>query len=447
MAAGDLQRGAAEGRVAPTGLAPMTTGTTIFALSSGAPPSAIAVIRIAGPAAFDAVRELSRGSLPAPRHLMRRTIVDADGAAVDAAMVAVFPGPASATGDDLAELHCHGSIAVVGAVLARLEVMGLTPAAPGDFTRRAFDHGKLDLGQVEALGDLLAAETDAQRRAALTRTGTTLAEKVARWRETLIAARANVEATLDFAEEEGVGSGLEAGSRAELLALRTELIEARAGGIRGGRLRDGVTIALVGPVNAGKSTLFNALARRDAAMVSPLPGTTRDVIEARIVLAETPVTLIDTAGLRDTRDELEAMGMQRGTVRAGLADLVIAVGADSGDLRVASKGDLTGLAGWHDGILHVSASTGEGIAVLEAELCQRIVLLTGAHEAPLVAHRWQMTALDLAATRLNAALDALDAVIIAEDLRAANTALERLVGRVHPDELLGAVFSRFCIGK
>ena len=443
MAAGDLQRGTAE-----IGL---SASATIFALATGAPPTAIAIVRIAGPAAFATLAALTRRPLPPARRMAMRVLSDpADGDILDHAVVVVFPAPRSATGDDMVELHLHGGVAIVAAVLGVLDRCGLTPAGPGAFTRRAFDNGKLDLGGAAALGDLIAAETDGQRRAALAQSGSDLGRRVDHWRATLTEVRADLEATLDFAEEEGVGDALTATGRARLAELAAEIATLRAAGDRGALLRAGLTIAIVGPANAGKSTLLNALARRDAAIVTPVAGTTRDLVEVRTTLGSLPVTLVDTAGLRPTDDPLEAEGIRRGVARAADAAIVIALGPTARDdaIGVAAKSDLRDDgAGWRDGVLHLSAATGAGIDLLEAEIAARIVSLTRPSDPPVVAHRWQMAALDAAAVDLGAALAATDAVIAAEALRSATLALARLIGRVASDDVLAEIFSRFCIGK
>lgn len=442
MAAGDLQRGPSEKRVNPR--------TTIFALATGAPPTAIAIVRISGPRAL-AVTQAIIGSPPPPaRELVRRALCDpATGEVIDEGMAVVFPAPASATGDDMAELHLHGGTAVIAAVLAMLDRQGLAAAGPGAFTRRAFDNGKLDLGQVEAVGDLVAAETEGQRRAALARSGGDVARHVNQWRAMLLACRADVEATLDFAEEEGVDIGLGAINREGLEALLIQLRDAHVAATRGALMRAGVTVAIVGPVNAGKSTLLNALARRDVAMVSPHPGTTRDVIEVRLALNGIPTTLIDTAGLRATDDSLESEGIIRGAARAAAADVVISLGPSehANVIRVAAKADLRAAgAGWHGGVLHLSAATGDGLALLEAELTARVKALATT-EAPIVAHRWQIAALAEAADAVEAAMASTDVVVIADELRRVTGALGRLLGQVVTDDILDQIFSRFCIGK
>ncbi len=441
MAPGDLQRDADQSRLT----------STIFALATGAPPTAIAVVRISGPATLPIVTRLTGRAVPPPRRLMRRTLRDpATGDAIDTALVAVFPAPGSVTGDDVAELHLHGGVAVVAAALAMLRRAGAIPAAAGAFTRRAFDNGKLDLGQVEALGDLIAAETDGQRRAALGRTGTELAHRVDRWRTVLTDIRADIEATLDFAEDDDVASRPFDVADKRLCALAGELRTIRAQAERGGRLRDGVTVAIVGPVNAGKSTLLNALTRRDIALVSSLPGTTRDAIEVRVDLCGTPVTIVDTAGVRDTSDELEVAGIRRGQLRAEQADIVIALESTAfpDAIHVVSKSDRTTEgAGWRGGVLHLSAATGDGVDLLESHLAARVGELTAVDEPALVAAQWQRAALDDASAAIDAAQHGSVAALVAEELRRTSLELERLIGRVSSATLLDHVFARFCIGK
>ncbi len=440
MAAGNLQRDADQARLTPT----------IFALATGAPPTAIAIVRISGPAALTVVQQITGRSLPASRRLTRRAFRDpATGAVIDNGLVSVFPGPASVTGDDVAELHLHGGVAVVAAILATLRHAGAEPAAAGAFTRRAFDNGKLNLGQIEALGDLIGAETDGQRRAAMARTGTELAQYVDRWRAELTDIRADVEATLDFADDDDVASRPDDIDE-RLAGLTSEISILRAQAERGGRLRDGITVAIVGPVNVGKSTLLNALARRDVALVSPLPGTTRDAIEVRVDLDGILVTIVDTAGVRQTDDVLETAGIDRGHRRAEAADIVVALGSSvfPNAVTVVSKSDLTqDGAGWRGGILHLSAATGDGVELLETHLAERVRELTRAAEPPLVASQWQAQALDDAIAALDAAQSSSTAIVIAEELRRVAHALQRVVGRVSTEALLDQVFARFCIGK
>ncbi len=424
--------------------------TTIFALSSGRPPSGVAVLRISGPAAVAALAALTTVSLPPARTMAVRRLLAPDGSLLDRALVVHFPGPHSVTGEDVVELHLHGGTAVVAAVVAALTNLGLIPAAAGAFTRRAFDNGKLDLGQVEALGDLIAAETEGQRRAALEQTGGRLAAVVDGWRATLLHVRAELEATLDFAEEDDIAATLSPASIAELAALLSALHNAAADGRRGALIRHGVTVALVGPVNAGKSTLLNALARRDAAMVSDVPGTTRDVIEVRLALGGLLVTLVDTAGRRDTADPLEIEGIRRGVERAAAADVVVDVGPEpaTGAITVATKCDLDGRQpGWHDGTFHLSAVTGAGMAEFERFLGEWVATLVRPGEPPLIAHARQTAAINRAAAAVATALRASDPVLIADELRDATAALAALIGRITSEQLLNEIFGRFCIGK
>ncbi|MBV8971116.1 MAG: tRNA uridine-5-carboxymethylaminomethyl(34) synthesis GTPase MnmE [Sphingomonadaceae bacterium] len=421
----------------------------MFALATGATPSAIAIIRISGSQALAAAARL--GCLPStPRALVRARLRAEDGSLLDDALVATFLGPASATGDDVVELHLHGGPAVVAGVTQALIGRGLTPARGGDFTRRAFENGKLDLSQVEALGDLLYADTEAQRRAALTRTGTGVAKRVDEWRRRLLGARADLEATLDFAEEDDIGPRLVVATCRGLHELGREIDAARVETLRGERLTEGVTIAIVGPTNAGKSTLLNAMMRRDAAMVSPVPGTTRDVLEFRTTLGGIPVTLIDTAGLRDDVDALEAEGIRRGQARAAVADIRVAFDALSGGadtVAIAGKSDLTGKVGWIDGVLHLSPRTGAGLELLEADLVERLERVVRPADPPMLARRWQASALASAAAYIMAAIEEPEVVLAADSLRRAGSALDELVGRGAADDLLDAIFARFCIGK
>ena len=305
---------------------------TIFALSSGRPPAAIAVVRISGPRAGDALRALT-GRLPAPRQAALARLRDPEsGEIVDEALALWFPGPNSETGEDTAELQLHGGRAVIAAVFAALSrIEGLRPAEAGEFTRRAFENGKLDLTAVEGLADLIGAETEAQRRQAFRQMKGLLGDRAESWRKRLIEALALVEARIDFSDEADVPEELVAPALNAAQQLRDEIAEALAGAARGERLRDGLVVAIAGPPNAGKSTLLNRIARREAAIVSPIPGTTRDVIEVHLDLDGYPVTLLDTAGIRDSADPVEQEGVRRARDRAAAADLVLWV-VDAGDL-------------------------------------------------------------------------------------------------------------------
>jgi len=313
---------------------------TIYALSSGQPPAAIAIVRISGPAAGSALEALA-GTLPTPRHASLRTLRDASGAMLDHALTLWFPGQATATGEDLAELHLHGGRAVVEAVLGALAAQGLRMADPGEFTRRALLNGRMDLSAVEGLADLLAAETERQRKEALRRADGALARRLDDWTRQLVAIAARIEAEIDYDGEVELD---DSSTATPIITLASE-IDAALSVPPAERLRDGLRIAIVGPPNAGKSTLFNALVGRDAAIVSDIPGTTRDAIERPLSIAGIPVVLIDTAGIRETSDPIERIGVERANSQRALADIVIdLVGTNaSGEqavIAVATKTDI-----------------------------------------------------------------------------------------------------------
>jgi len=296
---------------------------TIFALSSGRAPSAIAIIRVSGPQTRLAVERLC-GKLPAPRLAQFTTLRDLEGSALDESVTLWFPAPHSATGEDVAEFHVHGGRAVIAAMFDALSAIdGLRPAEPGEFTRRAFENGKLDLTEAEGLDDLIHADTDRQRRQALRHLKGLLGAKAESWRQQIIEASALIEAGIDFSDEGDVSAELVAPALRKIAALKSEIEETLAASAQSERLREGLTVAIAGPPNAGKSTLLNRLARREAAIVSPHAGTTRDVIEVHLDLDGYPVTLIDTAGVRDTHDPVEQEGVRRARDRARTSDLVL----------------------------------------------------------------------------------------------------------------------------
>ena len=303
---------------------PDPTRDTIFALSSGRPPAAIAVVRISGPRAGEALQALA-GRVPEPRKAGLARVRDpATGEVIDEALALWFPGPNSETGEDIAELQLHGGRAVIAAALGALgRIEGLRPAEAGEFTRRAFENGRLDLTAVEGLADLIGAETEAQRRQAYRQLKGLLGKRAETWRARMIEALALVEARIDFSDEADVPEDLIGPALKIVQGLRDEIAEALAGAARGERLRDGLVVAIAGPPNAGKSTLLNRIARREAAIVSPIPGTTRDVIEVHLDLDGYPVTLLDTAGIRDSDDPVEQEGVRRAQQRASEADLVL----------------------------------------------------------------------------------------------------------------------------
>lgn len=433
---------------------------TIAALASGRPPAALAVIRLSGPAAFAAVHALA-GRLPAPRRLSLCRLHDpASGALLDEALVAAFPGPGSASGEDLAEFHLHGGPAVIAGVLAALTAQpGIRLAEPGEYTRRAFANGRMDLAQVEGLADLVAAETASQRDQALALAGGALGRLADSWRERCLNVLAEAEAGLDFAEDEAdVAARLDEAARHQLIAMAGELGQLIADSARAARIRDGLSIAVTGPPNVGKSSLVNALAMRDAAIVTPIAGTTRDAIEVPIDLGGVAAVLIDTAGLRDTSDPIEAEGIARARRRAAAADLVIGVAsaeaphwppvADAGPrhLLLLNKADLA-LPQLPPGALAVSAATGAGLPAVRAWLADWAQSATRPGEPALLAHARHRAAFADAETALRDAAHAPEPVLRAEHLRTAAHAFGRIAGRVGVDDVLDRIFSRFCIGK
>jgi tRNA modification GTPase len=426
---------------------------TIFALSSGAPPAAIAVVRISGPAAFEAVRALA-GKLPPPRNASLRTLRDADGVVLDHALTVVFPGPATATGEDLAELHLHGGKAVVRAVETALAVLPtMRQAEPGEFTRRAFLNGRIDLNQAEGLADLLSAETEWQRRAAAQMAGGAFSIAVEHWRESLLIISGEVEAILDFSDEGDV-----ANSQNDLISVRCKQLYHAIGQHLdqplAEKLRDGLRVVIAGPPNSGKSTLLNALVARDAAIVSDVAGTTRDVIEIPIAFGGIAFLLTDTAGLRmDASDVIEGIGIERAQAAIAGADIVLwlgdeGVGGDHSTLiEIAAKADLADDRPRKSDIaLQVSGWSGEGIAALIARL-----VVTGQAMLPppdsFAINKRQRALLADSAACITRAAEAFDLLIIAEELRQARLALDALTGRASTEDMLDALFGRFCIGK
>lgn len=431
---------------------------TIFALSSGMPPAAIAVVRISGPRAAATLIALA-GRLPPPRRASLVTLRDpASDAPLDRALLLWFPGPDTATGEDLAELHLHGGRAVVRAAETTLAAQpGLRRAQPGEFTRRALSNGRIDLAEAEGLGDLLSAETESQRKAAMAVAGGALSRAVAGWQERLLALSARIEALLDFADEDDVDA-----DSADIAALNTgaaQLHDEWRGWLarpRAERLRDGITVAIAGPPNAGKSTLINALSGRDAAIVSPIAGTTRDIIELPLAIDGVPFRMADTAGLHaGTGDVIEAEGIARARAWIDSADLLLWLGlpaeapthhhicriAAQAD-RAADIADWPQRAGGADVIL--SAQTGEGMADLHQWLTARARdLLPTEGEVALNARQAEALADAAAAIAGNER----DLILIAERLRAGRVAIDRITGRAGTEDMLDALFGRFCIGK
>lgn len=424
-------------------------GSTIFAVSSGSPPAAIGVIRISGPRAGHALRELAgRGIEPRRASLARLKRVD--GEVLDEALALWFPGPATATGEDLAELHCHGGRAVLTAVCGALEsIEGLRPAEEGEFTRRAFVNGRIDLAEAEALADLLEAETEMQRAAAVANVGGALSGKVESWRGTLLGLSAQVEAALDFSDEDDV-EGLPESFTWNICHLAEEIRDWLARP-RSDKLKEGFRVVLAGPPNAGKSTLFNALTESEAAITSPIAGTTRDVIERGVSIHGVPFSFIDTAGLRDeSGEEIEAIGIERALREVSSADLVLWLGPEGAgpdrawevDARIDENGHRPKAAAR----FAVSAVTGQGVDALKQSLvdtARRALPKPG--EGALNSR--QHKRLKEAAAGLGQAQQHQDLLLIAEDLRQVRVAFDRLVGRSTTEDMLDALFGRFCIGK
>jgi tRNA modification GTPase len=449
---------------------------TIFALSSGRPPSAIAVARVSGPRAGAALRLLA-GKIPTPRMATRALLRDAHQQPIDDAVVLFFPGPRSATGEDVAELHVHGSRAVLAALFASLSsIENVRPAEPGEFTRRAFENGKLDLTEAEGLDDLIHADTDRQRRQALRQLKGLLGDRVRDWRARIIEASALVEAGIDFSDEGDVPAELMAPALGKIKALLAEISEVLAARGRSERLRDGLVVAIAGPPNVGKSTLMNQLARREVAIVSPHAGTTRDVIEVQLDLDGYPVTVIDTAGIRNTDDPVEQEGVRRARSRAAEADLVLWItdgehgrGAseidataetavwvvrNKIDLEIAEQGsrggnDPQGSAVSKNSSFRISASRGDGISELVAVLTAFVRDYFGAGEGGLIGRERQRKLLQATADALERSMVVVEEgeELAAEELRAAAQSLGRLLGRVDVEDILDVIFREFCIGK
>jgi tRNA modification GTPase len=450
---------------------------TIFALSSGQPPAAIAVVRICGPQTRVALEKLM-GGLPEPRRATLARVRDpASGEVIDEALALWFPGPRSETGEDMAELQLHGGRAIVAAVLEALgKIEGCRPAEPGEFTRRAFANGRLDLTAVEGLADLIAADTAAQRRQAFRQLKGLIGDRAEVWRRQIIEALALVEVRIDFSDEADVPENLIAPALHAAQQLRDEIAAKLAGGGHAERLRDGLVVAIAGPPNAGKSTLLNRLARREAAIVSPYPGTTRDVIEVHLDLAGYPLTLLDTAGIRDSTDPVEQEGVRRARARAEAADLVLWVSdtsasgktADDADKMIGksinwmvnNKTDLAGDKLWKVSesqfgrgtkrSFAISAATGMGVDGLVEALRAFASDFFASTEAPVTTRARHRAALERTVAALDRAAGEGESgreEIVAEELRLAATELGRLTGRVDVEDILDVIFRDFCIGK
>jgi tRNA modification GTPase len=433
---------------------------TIFALSSGRPPSAISMVRLSGPEAGPALTALA-GKIPVPRVATRVLLRDGSGQPIDDAVVLWFPGPASATGEDVAEFHVHGGRAVLAALFAALSAFeNVRAAEPGEFTRRGFENGKLDLTGAEALDDLIHADTDRQRRQALRQLKGMLGERARHWRAKIIEASALIAAGIDFSDEGDVSAELVGPALAKIKALLAEIEEVLAAQGQSERLREGLVVAIAGAPNVGKSTLMNHLARREVAIVSPHAGTTRDVIEVQLDLDGYPVTVIDTAGIRETDDPVEQEGVRRAKARAGEADLVLwlvdgvasgpAVGGAVPVWIVRTKIDLEpprpGAGGFD---FQISASRGDGVGELVSAVVGFARDYFGSEEVGLIGRVRHRELLRETAELLRRSIAAIDRgeEFVAEDLRAAADCLGRLLGRVDVEDVLDKIFRDFCIGK
>ena len=436
------------------------SGDTIFALSTAPGRAGVAVVRVSGPDAARALEALTHKSLPKPRNAATTGFFDASRNLIDRGLAIFFKAPASFTGEDIAEFHVHGGRAIIDALLSALAALGLRPAEPGEFTRRAVEHGKLDLTQAEAIADLVDAETSAQRRQALRQYDGALAELYEGWRADLIRTSAWAEAAIDFSDEELPADTL-ARTRQAVSGIIEEIQRHMDDSGRGEILRESMHLTVIGPPNAGKSSLINALARRDVAIVAETAGTTRDVIEVRMDLGGYPVIIADTAGLRDTSEAVEVEGVRRAVARAESADLVLLLLDGSatdplgglppetrGDLVVFNKSDLP-WPGPRDG-LTISLRTGDGLDAMIAALTAKVRdRLEAPSEAPVLTRKRHRHALEEAVRSLQGALTAPgdQPELLAEDLRIALRSLGRITGRVDIEELLDVVFRDFCIGK
>lgn len=441
----------------------MNVTDTIFALSSGGLPSGVAVIRLSGPKSRVALEQLC-GLVPAPRRASLLSIRNRNGEKLDEGLVLFFPAPRSFTGEDCAELQIHGGRATVKAVLAELSSFdGLRAAEAGEFSRRAFTNGRIDLTAVEGLADLIAAETEMQRRLAAEQASGGLARLYDSWSKRLTHGRAMIEAELDFADEDDVPGSVAASIWNDMLGLEQEIVNHLAGARAGEILRDGLNVVIVGPPNAGKSSLLNHLARRDVAIVTDVPGTTRDVLQVDLDLAGFAVRLFDTAGLRETEDIVEREGIRRTQLSMAEAHLVLLLSDEPGEdwvsmlsdydgptIRVGTKVDMPH-ASWRDGDLDVmiSVKTGDGIARLLDLIQHRLPEIESGNALALPTRQRHVQHLATAREHILAALSAntvgLD--IQAEHLRLAGQALGRVTGRVDVEHLLDVIFSEFCIGK
>lgn len=425
------------------------TADTIYALSSGRPPAAVSIIRVSGPAAHAAGTRMA-DSLPVARMAAVRELTHPDsGELLDEALVLRFDGPASSTGEDIVEFHCHGGRAVVDGILSALDsIEGLREALPGEFTRRAFENGRIDLTEAEGLADLIEAETDGQRKAALALAEGGLRKQIELWRRRVLDLSAQAELAIDYDEDD---LPIDARMVTELRELADELQE-WVDRPRIEKLKDGVRVVIAGPPNAGKSSIINALSGIERAIVTDIPGTTRDHIEVPLSVAGLPILLTDTAGLREATDAVEAIGVERATALVEAADILVWLGDPQSApihprvIKVHARVDLPERHRVPSDSLAVSVVTGEGLGWL----LERIVelakdLLPG--EGAIAVNRRQAALLSEAAASLRRARKVPDAVLLAEELRQARSAFDLLTGAAGVEDVLDALFSRFCLGK
>ena len=458
-AKGILVAGSEEARLSAGKGRACVSADTIFALSSGMPPSGVAVIRVSGPDAIAAVVALTGGSPPLPRHMALRGLRGADGDSIDEALVAVFPAPGSFTGEDCSEFQVHGSRAVVSALAEALGSLGLRPAEPGEFTRRALRNEKLSLTQAEGLGDLLQAEAKEQLRLARQSASGALATLYEGWRQRILHVQAECEAELDFSDEDLPPGRQDALAKA-IADLTLELGAHGRDNVRAERVRAGIMVVLSGPPNAGKSTLLNLLAKRDVAIVSEEAGTTRDILEVSLDLAGYAVTVVDTAGLREASSAVESEGIKRARHYGEAADILVSITAPGlkdavlsreADFQLWNKTDIAPApAGpW----LALSLRTGAGVDAFLEALTAKVARDYGLGETVVSGQQRHQAAVSDAATHLSRAKDYLQSgseaqlVLVAEECRMASMALARILGLVDVEDILGAIFSSFCIGK